>query len=257
MWTSQSIKTENISQKDLENILSGKIAALVVTNFYSNIQCTEIIKKIETSKKMYFQKSKLEHIGPFLMSFATRKKDYFEKSKEFQQISQNIFEKIENPSTRIFNMIQKILPSFSICLAEEEEDHFSPFVIRIHRKGKSIPIHKDNVKYEGKEYTISKIDQQLSCVLHLQESEKGGDVIIYKNQWNKKDEKYRNIDFGYMSNVVTKEYCKISNINKGDLVIINPNYYHQVTKILGETPRITLGMFLGIYTKNNKIVAWA
>ena len=66
----------------------------------------------------------------------------------------------------------------------------------------------------------------------------------------KKDEKYRNIDFGYTSNVITKESCKISDISKGDLVMINPNYYHQVTKILGETPRITLGMFLGIYNKN-------
>ena len=117
--------------------------------------------------------------------------------------------------------------------------------------------HFFNVTYEGKEYEISKIDQQLSCVLHLQESETGGDVIIYKNQWEKKDEKYRNIDFGYMPNVVSKEYCKISNIKKGDLVIINPNYYHQVTKIMGETPRITLGMFLGIYNKNHKIVALA
>lgn len=257
MWTPLSTETQNISQKDFENILSGEIPALVVRDFYSENQCEEIIKKIETSKKTYFQKTKLEHIGPFLMSFTTKKKDYFEKSKEFQKINHDIFEKIENPSTKIFNMIQKILPSFSISLAEQDEGHFSPFVIRIHRKGKSIPIHKDNVTYEGKEYEISKIDQQLSCVLHLQESETGGDVIIYKNQWEKKDEKYRNIDFGYMPNVVSKEYCKISNIKKGDLVIINPNYYHQVTKIMGETPRITLGMFLGIYNKKHKIVAWA
>ena len=257
MWTPLSTESQNISQKDFEKILSGQIPALVVRNFYSEKQCTEIIKKIENSKKTYFQKSKLEHIGPFLMSFTTKKKEYFQKSREFQKNNQEIFEKIENPSIKIFNMIQKILPSFSISIAEQDEGRFSPFVIRIHRKGKSIPIHKDNVKYEGKEYTISKIDQQLSCVLHLQESETGGDVVIYKNQWEKKDERYRNIDFGYTSNVVTKESCKISDINKGDLVIINPNYYHQVTKILGETPRITLGMFLGIYNKNKKIVAWA
>lgn len=57
--------------------------------------------------------------------------------------------------------------------------------------------------------------------------------------------------------IESSEFLKISKFNAGDLVIMNPGYYHRVTKITGKTSRITLGMFLGIYKKRHKIVAWA
>ena len=43
----------------------------------------------------------------------------------------------------------------------------------------------------------------------------------------------------------------------GDLVIINPNYLHEITKIQGNTDRITVGMFFGIQNKSKKICSWA
>ena len=81
---------------------------------------------------------------------------------------------------------------------------------------------------------------------------------MYNKQWEKNDEKFRNIDFGYSSRFLeSSNFCKISHLNTGDLVIMNPNYYHKVTKITGNTSRITIGMFLGIYEKDCKIVTWA
>lgn len=158
----------------------------------------------------------------------------------------------------IYKCISKALPNYSISLATENKNRYSPFVIRIHQKGTSIPVHKDNIAYEGREYDISDIDEQLSCVLHLQESENGGEPIMYNKLWKKQDEQFRNINFGYSSNLISSEnYSKISSINMGDLVIINPKYYHRVTELSGNTTRITLGMFLGLYRKNCKIVTWA
>ena len=81
---------------------------------------------------------------------------------------------------------------------------------------------------------------------------------MYNKQWKKEDERFRNIEFGYSPRLTeSSEFWRISNLNAGDLVIINPSYYHKVTKIAGNTPRITLGMFLGFYRKERKIVAWA
>jgi hypothetical protein len=257
VWAPIYAYNRKIKYSDFEQILEGEIPGIVIKNFYSENQCDEILKKIKEYEITCFEDSKLEHIGPFLMSYTTRKEKYLYKSKEFKKTTHLIFEKVENPFNRINKLINLSLPSFSISIARESERDMSPFVIRVHRKGKSIPIHKDNVNYEGKEYSIADIEYQLSCVIHLQESEFGGDVIIYKNKWNRKHEKYRNIDFGYSSQVASKESCKIEGIEKGDLVIINPNYFHQVTEILGEIPRITLGMFLGIYQKDQRIVVWA
>lgn len=252
------VNHSQVHEINLHSILSDKIPVIVIRNFYDEKSCQNIVKRIKKHSQDNFQNGKLRHIGPFLMSYATNKKKYFEDVKEAQRIFEKIFCGIKNPITQIYENISNMFPNYSISLAREFQKDHSPVIIRIHKKGKSIPIHKDNVRYEGKEYSLSNIDYQLSCVLHLQESESGGNLVMYNKQWKKEDEKFRNINFGYSSRLVeSSEYCKMSDFNTGDLVIINSNYYHKVTKITGNIPRITLGMFLGFYRKDCKIVAWA
>ena len=134
---------------------------------------------------------------------------------------------------------------------------YASCTIRRHKKGKSIPLHKDNVTYEGIEYNISKINNQLSCILHLQETERGGKLLIYKKKWEKKFEEFREIEFGY--NSILKKNTKRGTVESkiGDLVIINPNYLHEVTKIQGNTERYKVGIFFGIQNKGKKIFSWA
>ena len=258
MWESAKLNPSQAKEVNLKHLLSGKIPATVIPNFYEKKYCQTIASRVEDHSQDNFQDGKLRHIGPFLMSHATTKEKYFEEAKQSQRTFEKIFCGIKNPIIHIYNSIGKMFPSYSVSLAHEFKKDYSPAIIRIHEKGKSIQVHKDNVRYEGKEYALSGIDHQLSCVLHLQESERGGDVVIYNKQWKKEDEQFRNIEFGYSSRLIeSTKSCKISNFSAGDLVIMNPNYYHKVTKIDGNTPRITLGMFLGFYRKECKIVAWA
>ncbi len=258
MWSPKYCVESEISKKDIESLISGKIPAIIIQNFFKKNQCEEITKKIGTIEHERFQDKKLKHIGPFLMAYSTRKKSYFESAKKFQKIFNNIFLNQPEPSGKIHSLFKNLFSNYSISLAEENKQKYSSLIIRIHENGKSIPIHKDNVKYEGTDYNLSEIDYQLSCVLHLQESDDGGDLIIYDKNWKKEDEKFRQIEFGYSAKLVcTSKFCRISDIKRGDLVIINPNYFHQVTKIQGATPRISLGMFIGISKKKQKIVSWA
>ena len=257
MWREITVNYSGIESVDFDSLLNGKIPAIVVRNFYGQKQCEDIVKKIGNSQKSIFQK-KLQHIGPFLMSYTTKKKDYFDNAKQARKTFEDIFSENNQPIVKISKIISRILPGYSTSLARESGNDFSPYVIRIHGNGKAIPIHKDNVKYEGKEYDFTGIDNQLSCIVHLQEPQSGGEIVIYDKQWSRNDEKLRNIDFGYSQDVVSRaEFCKISNLSAGDLVMINPNYYHKVTQIEGNVSRITLGMFLGLYKKEQKIVAWA
>ena len=257
MWKEITVNHSDIESVNFDSLLNGKIPAIVVRNFYDKKQCKKIVAKIENSQKSIFQK-KLQHIGPFLMSYVTKKKDYFDNAKQTRKTFENIFSENIQPTEKISKIISRILPGYSTSIARESGNDFSPYVIRIHENGKSIPIHKDNVKYEGKEYDFAGIDNQLSCIVHLQEPQSGGEIVIYDKQWSRNDEKLRNVDFGYSQDVVSRaEFCKISNLCAGDLVMINPNYYHKVTQIQGNIPRITLGMFLGLYKKEQRIVAWA
>ena len=258
MWAPLIVHKSDWKKIDYTSLICDKIPAIILKQFYEKESCKSIVKRIVKISPDDFQNGKLTHIGPFLMSYATKKRDYFEQAKITKSKFNLIFEDLQIPTDRIFKMLKMVFPKSEISLANESDNYFSPFVIRIHEFGKSIPIHKDNVRYEGKEYCISNIDNQISCVLHLQKSEKGGELIIYKKNWKKSDEKFRNIDFGYSFELVSSEkFCKISNVEQGDLVLINPLHYHAVTKIQGTSPRITLGMFLGFSNQTRKIISWA
>lgn len=258
MWNPLEISASSINKNDLESLFSGQISALILKEFYEKKYCKKIVDRIKKQKYENFQNSKSNHIGPFLMSYVTKKNLYFEKAKLAQHTFNKIFFGLELPSERTYKVVSKLFPQNSISIATESRNKFSPFILRIHNKGNSIPIHKDNVGYEGREFEISNIDMQLSCVLHLQKSESGGDLIIYQKQWKKEDEKFRKIDFGYNTDLISScNFSKIQNIEAGDLVLLNPNHYHEVTTIKGTSPRITLGMFLGFYKIENRIVAWA
>lgn len=258
MWNPLIIKKSDFAEVNCYSLFSGEVPAIILKEFYDKNSCNSIVNKILKITSKCSQKENLKHIGPFLMDYTTNKREYFIQSKKTEKEFLEIFLEDETPTSKIFSILKMIFPYSEINLATESGKKFSPFVIRIHEFGKSIPIHKDYVGYEGKEYSVSNIDHQLSCIIHLQESEKGGDLIIYDKKWTKNDEQFRNIDFGYSSKVISsKTFSILSNFEPGDLVLINPLQYHEVTKILGPTSRITLGMFLGFSNNERKIVSWA
>jgi len=258
VWDPLIIYKSDWRRVDYSSLMNGRVPAIIFKNFYEKEYCKLLANRILSVPYENFQNGKLSHIGPFLMSYATKKKEYFEQAKMTQSKFDLIFEGLQRPTTRIFHMLEEFFPNYEIKLANESGKNFSPFVIRIHQSGKSIPLHKDCIGFEGTEYSISDIDCQLSCVLHIQKPKKGGDFVIYQRNWTRSDEKFRNIDFGYSKEIVTSENsCKISNIEQGDLVLIKPTQFHEVTTIWGSTTRITLGMFLGFFNTVRKIISWA
>ena len=255
MWDSIVITNSEISNRDIKKIISGEKSAIIIKNFYEKRSCKKIIKKINNTN-IENDSKKFNHIGPFLMNYTTTKEKYFQNAKKANIIFKNIFLNIDDPINKIKLIISKVYPNHEISETKENRMSYASCTIRRHEKGKKVPLHKDNVTYEGVEYNVSKIDNQLSCILHLQETEKGGKLLIYKKKWEKKLEKFREIEFGYNSILTKNIEVDVVESKIGDLVIINPNYLHEVTKIQGNSDRITLGMFFGIQNKTKKIFSW-
>ncbi len=240
---------------DSSLLLNKKIPALVIRDFYSKSECKKLVSKINNNSKLSFHNT--NYIGPFLMNYTTQKNRYFEDSKNAIKTFDKIFSNSENPIDKIHDFLNLLFPRYSISNANEEEKNYSPCIIRIHPRGSRIPLHKDRVDYEGTRYRIAKIDSQLSCVLHLQESESGGELKIYHKSWFKVHEKHREIEFGYDSRLVDETKFCLIRPKTGDLVILNPTYFHEVLPVSGESPRISLGMFAGVENARHKILTWA
>ena len=256
MWDSILITNNEISDTDIKKIISGEKSAIVIKKFYERRDCKKIIEKID-STNIENDSKKFNHIGPFLMNYTTTKEKYFQNAKKANIIFKKIFLNVDNPIDKIKLIILKVHPNYEILETKENRMSYASCTIRRHEKGKKVPLHKDNVTYEGVEYNVSKIDNQLSCILHLQETEKGGKLLIYKKKWEKKLEKFREIEFGYNSILTKNIEVDVVESKIGDLVIINPNYLHEITKVQGNVDRITLGMFFGIQNKSKKIFSWA
>lgn len=258
MWEPEVVDYSSINRIRPDRLLSGRTPMVIIRNFYDAKNCQAAVAKIKRLSKATFQNGKMVHVGPFLMAYATDKKKYFMDAAKARKTLGRVFSGMENPMPMIYGAVAGMFPGHSVSLAQESGNGYSQAVIRIHEKGTSVPIHKDAVWYEGKEYAVSKIDRQLSCVLHIQESESGGELVAYDKRWEKADERFRNIGFGYSPRLTeSARSCRAPGLHAGDLVIMNPTYYHMVTSITGDTPRITLGMFFGFCSGGCRIVSWA
>ena len=177
MWNSIIITTHQIKNEDIKKIINGKNSSIIIKNFLKKEDCLKIIEKISTMN-IERDSKKFNHIGPFLMNYTTKKEKYFDSAEKANEIFKKIFANVENPISKIKTTISKFFPDYEISETKENHRNYASCTIRRHRKGKSIPLHKDNVSYEGVEYQVSKINNQLSCILHLQETEKGGNLSI-------------------------------------------------------------------------------
>ena len=256
MWNSIITTKNKIQNEDIKKITRGENSSIIIKKFYEKENCKKIIEKIRNTHIKKDSK-KFNHIGPFLMNYTTKKEEYFQKAKKANILFKKIFSGIDNPVNEIKSTMSKSFPDYEVLETKENKQNYASCTIRLHTNGKSVPLHKDNVRYEGAEYNVSKINSQFSCILHLQPTEKGGNLSIYKKQWEKKLEKFREIEFGYDN--ILKNDLDVDTIKSeiGDLVILNPNYLHEVTKIQGKSDRITLGMFFGIQNESKKIFSWA
>ena len=242
MWTPQ-ILDETSSYDDL---ITGKIPALIVPKVLSKFDCISLSRKILNMSQRNDSSTKF---GTSLSSHIYEKQKYFSKSQKSNKILKNLFAENISPVALMQQKISKLFGK-KIYTATENENAYSDAVIRIHGNDDSVHLHRDNSNFEMSEYNVSRFKNQLSAILYVQSPDVGGELTIFHKMWSKKDEMMREPEFGYSSDLI-KGICqtKIRPI-AGNMVILNPKFYHQIESISGLKSRITLTFFFGESTEN-------
>ena len=247
MWIPQILDTTS----SYDDLIAGKIPALIIPGFLSKIDCTSICNKILNISKI--NKTSIK-FGTSLSSHIYEKSKYFSNSQKSNKILKNLFIEHISPLTLMRQKISK-LSEKKIYTATENDRFYSDAVIRIHGNDNSVHLHRDNSNFEMCDYNVSQIKNQLSAILYLQSPDKGGELTIFHKMWNKKDEMMREPEFGYSADLIKGVYqTKIAPI-AGNMVILNPKFYHQIESIIGLKSRITLSFFFG-ESSNDCLYSW-
>tara|TARA_B100000029_G_scaffold354833_1_gene347639 strand:+ start:289 stop:1044 length:756 start_codon:yes stop_codon:yes gene_type:complete len=250
-----SILISRQKNPQIDDLISGKVSAIEISNVLSKFDCASLCEKILKNYSTSTGPDLTTKIGTSLSSHIYDKVNYFSNAQKSNQFLQKLFLNTISPIDTIHQILERIFQK-KISTANESGMNYSDCIIRIHKNGDSVHIHRDNCNFEMSEYTVSGYRNQLSAILYLQSPQSGGELKIYNKQWSKNDEFLRQPDFGYSSDVVNDvNYTTISPIS-GNLVLLNPNYYHKIESVLGTKDRISIGFFFAESFENN-LVCWS
>lgn len=256
-WVPKIVNNNDVSlDKTIFDAISlGATPALVLRNFYSKEDCEKLASQTSNFSKHMHGETFLKKIGVFLSAYQNTKEEYFKDAKLANEELEKIFTQ-KNPVQDIHNKIKEI-SNLKISTAVEDGKTYSQGIIRLWEMGDFGPLHRDNANFEVPDFQISKYQNQLSCVLYLKEPELGGELIIYRQKWEKTDEKFREIGFGYTKKVLKTSDKAIVFPSQGDLVIFNPNHYHEILPTNGIDRRITFGNFFGYNNSEDVVQSWS
>ncbi|MDH5430505.1 MAG: hypothetical protein OEW78_01305 [Nitrosopumilus sp.] len=109
----------------------------------------------------------MKKIGISLVSFISRKGEYFVQADALRKTVRQVFSGLEDPRKKIHKTLQVLFPEKQVTIAVEDGKKYACEVIRLHELGDFAPIHRDNASYEAKGFDISKFPIQLSTVLYI------------------------------------------------------------------------------------------
>lgn len=240
----------------LYDIAYGRYPILLVKNFYDVDSCKTITSKINDISTFDYGTGIVKKVGVFLTAYVNNKDEYFSEAEKTDKRFQILFGN-EDLRNRICEFIGNLMQTKNVKVAQDNGRKYSAGIIRIHETNDYAPIHRDNAMSDAAGFSVANFQYQLSCILYLQQSESGGELVIYNKFWKPTDERFRKIGFGYSKEVIPDHTQSIVvKAETGDLAIINPKYFHEILPVSGKTSRITLGMFMA-FNDGTDVVVWS
>jgi hypothetical protein len=205
-----------------------------------------------------YANGRLTTIGPYLAKSLRDPKGYFAQAAAtdslFPTASLDVRAIVRERLARSFDLL-------ALEVAEEPDGRrYAPAVVRLHADGVANPLHNDHIVRDaaGTGLIVSRLHAQLSCVVCLQECERGGQLRHYRKRWAPADEKEKVLEgLGYRTGVVAGVECFVFRPEAGDVYLINPTNYHEIDTVKGRE-RQTLGFFIGFRDSlMSRGIAWS
>lgn len=254
------MSTSNLSH--LEELLTSNNDIIQFDNFISDEELKDIKSKLlDSFDSNHFNLTMSDGVF-FPFPYSSVHKNINQSENYYFEYSEDFNKKHQHSIQIIIERLQKKLQSKIEPLIYKDGDSMSHLNTRIlFSKKNGIDIHCENafihqLNDEFANWLKSKVDLEnaISFFLILQKSEKGGDLVIYNQTWNKISfkldattyEERHDIDGSIFKNrdIDHVSYKKITP-KTGDAVVFRAaQIWHSIDKIEGISDRISIGCFI-------------
>jgi len=182
-WISNSI--HDFSKQNVDLLFKNKIPCMIIRNFMSNEKCDVLLNCAKEQGLNYYEGTypRVGKIGvtQYEHSFKPKFPYFFQAYLESQK-RQNIVNSCKfDPVENIFSLFKEENMHVKVMTEKEYCDYYIG-LYRVFEPGAFAYIHFDYAPYDGENWEIGKITQQLSYNLYLQTPTIGGELVVYNLQ---------------------------------------------------------------------------
>lgn len=260
-WLHNGLHEFNL--KNLNLLYQNKIPCILIPNFISDEKCNTILKSAKEQGLDYYEGTspRVGKIGAtqYEHSFKSKFPYFLQAFIETQKRKKMVNSCKFDPLKLVFDLFEKEGMPIKVMTENEYCDYYVG-LFRFFEPGAFAYIHFDYAPYDGKNWAIEKISQQISFNVYLKLPKSGGEIVVYNKQWERdKYNKYRlpesTASYGFSEDMVKDvEYFEYAP-KKGDLYFFNSRNFHEVKK--GDDYRFSMSSFIGRENeKNHQLYMW-
>jgi hypothetical protein len=213
-------------------------------------------------------------VGQAIVTSGGTMSAYFREARAFREQCRALFEgqvDFERRVESIFRALSGGLP-VEVAPGPEAGSTYTPATIRVLPEGHEIGIHVGNefLRQPQSRHLRDVVDMsdQLSFFIPLTVPEGGGELVVYGLEWDDvsaflpevsgPDEANVHLEGSPVWEAVSSMDSTAFAPGPGDMLVFDGGrYYHRVSKIVGRTPRRTIGGFLGFSQAHDRVYYWS
>jgi hypothetical protein len=233
----------------LDGLWTGAIPYAVFPGFLDESECSGVVEALKTAPVTTFRSGDalVSTLGVYLPDAVTDPEAYFARAAELEPAIASVLEIGRGDvRDRIRFMFESHVNRPVVAATSPEGQEYGQGCFRVHGTGAGSSVHRDVVAVDAVGWNVAEMDSQFSCVLMLQPSEAGGELVVYRQRWQPEDDaEFKNKGAkGWDPRVVEGAQVVTYAAAAGDVYVFNPTQYHKIPLTSGESDRVSMQFFM-------------
>lgn len=239
----------------INQIYQGKIDGMLLKEVFSQAEMLEVKSRLERESDELETVRYGTTLGCVLMAAGSDKERYFQGADSFRDKLKTLFN--TSFEARVEAVLSQMSGGRKVEVARENDERiYTPATVRFvyPNRGGMVP-HKNNDFLPNSYYDhlqqIARMVDALSYFIIINKPESGGDLVLYDLPTEESMTLTKDLDLEkYPKRYITSDI--------GDMILFHGgNIVHQITDVIGQKVRITIGGFLAMSKDEQKFLYWS